>query len=147
MRDVVNILVVEDDDVDVESLRRLFAKNGIKNPVYHAANGYEALDIMRGDDLQGGVSAQRLAKPFIVLLDINMPLMNGLELLKALRADENLKDTVVFILTTSPRSEDKDMTYQMNVAGYFLKKDIHQLITLLRLYWEINEFPDQKIAI
>jgi len=137
MREVVNILVVEDDEIDVESLKRLFAKKEIKNPVYYAANGMEALAIMRGENDQA-----KVPKPFIVLLDINMPKMNGIEMLRELRSDENLKDTVVFVLTTSPRDEDKTITYKLNVAGYFLKKDIKELVTLLSLYWQLNEFPE-----
>lgn len=137
MREVVNILVVEDDEIDVEFLRRLLAKNAIKNPVYHAINGIEALEIMRGEN-----EKDKVPKPFVVLLDINMPMMNGIEFLKELRSDEHLKDSVVFILTTSPRDEDKNNAYQLNVAGYFLKKDVKELISLLSLYWQFNEFPE-----
>lgn len=137
MRDLVNILIVEDDEVDVESLMRLFSKNNIKNPVYCASNGVEALDIIRGVN-----ERERLPKPYVILLDINMPIMNGIELLKHLRGDESLKESVVFILTTSPLSADKITTYKLNVAGYFLKKDMAELVNLLSLYWQLNEFPD-----
>ncbi len=137
MREVVNILVVEDDEIDVEALKRLFAKRDIKNPVYYAANGIEALAIMRGENSQA-----KVPKPFIVLLDINMPMMNGIEMLRELRADEILRDTVVFVLTTSPRDEDKASSYHLNVAGYFLKKDVKELVNLLSLYWQLNEFPE-----
>lgn len=137
MREVVNILVVEDDEIDVEFLRRLLTKNAIKNPVYHAVNGIEALEIMRGEN-----ERDKVPKPFIVLLDINMPMMNGIEFLRELRGDESLKDSVVFVLTTSPRDEDKSNAYQLNVAGYFLKKDVKELINLLSLYWQFNEFPE-----
>lgn len=137
MRDVVNILVVEDDEIDVESLKRLFSKKDIKNPVFYAANGIEALEIMRGENNQA-----KVPKPYIVLLDINMPMMNGIEFLQEIRSDEHLKDTVVFVLTTSPRDEDKATTYQLNVAGYFLKKDMKELVNLLSLYWQLNEFPE-----
>ena len=71
-----------------------------------------------------------------------MPIMNGIELLKHLRGDESLKESVVFILTTSPLSADKITTYKLNVAGYFLKKDMAELVNLLSLYWQLNEFPD-----
>lgn len=135
--DIVNILVVEDDEIDAEALRRLLNKNNIKNPVYYATNGLEALDIMRGEN-----NRDKVQKPYIVLLDINMPLMNGLELLKEVRNDVNLKDNIVFILTTSPREEDKHLSYQLNVAGYFLKQDIKALVNLLGLYWDINQFPE-----
>jgi CheY-like chemotaxis protein len=137
MREVVNILVVEDDEIDVEALKRLFAKRDIKNPVYYAANGIEALNLMRGENAK-----QRVPKPFIVLLDINMPMMNGIEMLRELRADEELRNTIVFVLTTSPRDEDKITSYQLNVAGYFLKKDVKELVSLLSLYWQLNEFPE-----
>lgn len=137
MREVVNILIVEDDEIDAESLKRLFDKNGIKNPVYRAANGVEALEIMRGEN-----NRSKVPKPYVVLLDINMPLMNGIEMLKELRNDEQLKDSIVFILTTSPRDEDKNISYQLNVAGYFLKQDIKELVNLLSLYWQLNEFPE-----
>lgn len=137
MRDVVNILVVEDDEIDVEVLKRLFAKRDIKNPVYYASNGFEALELMRGEN-----STTKVPKPFLILLDINMPMMNGIEMLRELRADEALRDTVVFILTTSPRDEDKAVSYQLNVAGYFLKKDVKELVNLLSLYWQLNEFPE-----
>lgn len=137
MREVVNILVVEDDEIDVESLKRLFNKRDIKNPVFYASNGIEALEIMRGEN-----NHAKVPKPYIVLLDINMPMMNGIEFLKEIRGDEHLKDTVVFVLTTSPRDEDKATTYKLNVAGYFLKKDIKELVNLLSLYWELNEFPE-----
>ena len=137
MREMVNILIVEDDDVDVEFLRRLLSKRDIKNPVYRAANGVEALQIMRGES-----NNAKVPKPFVVLLDINMPLMNGIEMLRELRNDDELKHTVVFMLTTSPREEDKITAYQLNVAGYFLKKDMKELINLLSLYWQLNEFPE-----
>lgn len=137
MREIVNILMVEDDDIDVEALKRLFAKNGIRNPVYHATNGVEALEIMRGEN-----NKDKLPKPYVVLLDINMPLMNGIELLKEIRNDQELKDSVIFVLTTSPREEDINITYQLNIAGYFLKKDARELISLLSLYWTLNEFPE-----
>lgn len=137
MREIVNVLIVEDDEMDVELLKRLFHKENIKNPVYHAENGIEALKIMRGEEHK-----EKVPNPFIVLLDINMPLMNGMEFLKELRQDEKLKDSVVFVLTTSPRDEDKNTAYNLNVAGYFLKKDVKDLISLLELYWTLNEFPE-----
>lgn len=137
MREIVNILMVEDDDIDVEALKRLFSKNGIRNPIYHAANGLEALEIMRGEN-----NKDKLPKPYIVLMDINMPMMNGIELLKEIRNDQELKDSVIFVLTTSPRDEDINVTYKLNVAGYFLKQDVKELISLLSLYWTLNEFPE-----
>jgi len=136
MPDTVNVLLVEDDETDVELIRRLFKKENIDNPLYHASNGVEALDIIRGRN-----NTKQIPRPYIILLDINMPMMNGIEMLKDLRSDEATKDSVVFVLTTSPREEDKNTTYKLNIAGYFLKRDVRELISLLTLYWRLNEFP------
>ncbi|HEY8963884.1 MAG TPA: response regulator [Alphaproteobacteria bacterium] len=133
----VNVLVVEDDEVDVEFLQRLFKKRGISNPIYHARNGVDGLALIRGEN-----NREKVSKPFIVLLDINMPMMNGMEMLEELRKDEKLRDSIVFILTTSPREEDKQNAFKLNVAGYFLKQDVNELIELLGLYWKLNEFPE-----
>jgi len=134
--ETVNVLVVEDDEIDVELLRRLFKKHDIKNPLYHARNGLVGLELIRGQN-----NDEKVTRPFIILLDINMPMMNGMEMLEEIRQDEKLKDSIVFILTTSPREEDKERAYRLNVAGYFLKQDVSSLIDMLGLYWRLNEFP------
>ena len=81
----------------------------------------------------------------MVLLDINMPRMNGIEFLEALRADPKLSRTIVFVLTTSDREEDKVAAYEHHVAGYILKsragEDFLEVIKLLRVYWRLVEFP------
>ena len=138
MDEPVNVLLVEDDEVDVEVIRRRFQRGNIVNPIYHAANGMDALEMLRG-----GKDRQKVPRPYIILLDINMPLMNGVEMLKELRNDKTLEQSIVFVLTTSPRDEDKAVTYKLNVAGYFLKKNVEELIEMLDLYWQINEFPGQ----
>ncbi|RYZ78200.1 MAG: response regulator [Moraxellaceae bacterium] len=136
MAEVINVLIVEDDDVDVEVLTRMFKKLAIPNPVYRASNGVQALEIMRGKNAE-----QKITQPFIILLDINMPLMNGAELLQEMRADNDLKDNVVFILTTSPRQEDIQMAYDFHAAGYFLKRDSKELVNLINMYMQLNQFP------
>lgn len=135
MRETANILIVEDDFVDVEVLQRLIKKNAIDNPVYHASNGIEALEIMRGENAKA-----KIPSPFIILLDINMPMMNGIELLAELRDDENLRNNIVFMVTSSPRKEDIAKTYDLNVAGYFLKNDLKDLVSLIGMYLNLNEF-------
>lgn len=139
---VVNVLVVEDDDIDVEFLRRIFKKKEITNPIYHARNGLDGLAIVRGEN-----DKEKVPRPFIILLDLNMPMMNGMEMLQELRRDEQLRDSIVFVLTTSPREQDKHEAYKLNVAGYFLKQDVHELINLLGLYWKLNEFPATSAAL
>ena len=140
MTSMVNLLLVEDDEVDVQGLKRAFAKSRIGNPITVARDGIEALEILRGENGQA-----KLAKPHLILLDLNMPRMNGLEFLEAIRADEDLKTSVVFMITTSRAEEDKARAYEKNVAGYIVKQDpantFMQAVALLEHYWRIVEFP------
>ena len=141
MTSMVNLLLVEDDEVDVQGLKRAFAKSRIGNPITVARDGIEALEILRGENGQA-----KLAKPHLILLDLNMPRMNGLEFLAAIRADEDLKASVVFMITTSKAEEDKARAYEKNVAGYIVKQDsantFMQAVALLEHYWKIVEFPE-----
>lgn len=134
---IVNILLVEDDDVDVMNVRRAFSKNNIANPLYVAANGAEALDALRG----GRVPSTRR----IVLLDLNMPRMNGIEFLKELRADPELAPTPVVVLTTSNDERDRVEAYNLNVAGYLVKPvtfaNFVELMAALNRYWTLVELP------
>src|SRR5437763_13518330 len=109
----LHILLVEDDQVDVMNVRRAFEKNKILNPLYVAMNGSEALAMLR----DGRVPRDRR----LVLLDLNMPGMNGIEFLRELRADPDLKLTPVVVLTTSNDERDKVHAYDFNVAGYLVK--------------------------
>jgi CheY-like chemotaxis protein len=141
MAPMVNLLLVEDDEVDVQGLKRAFAKSRIGNPITVARDGIEALEILRGENGQA-----KLAKPHLILLDLNMPRMNGLEFLEAIRADEDLRTSVVFMITTSRAEEDKARAYEKNVAGYIVKQDpantFMQAVALLEHYWKIVEFPE-----
>jgi len=136
----VTILLVEDDEVDVMSVQRAFKKNQISNPLHVAGNGLEALAMLRGD----GVPKLDPA-PKIILLDLNMPKMNGIEFLKELRADEALKPISVFVLTTSNQDSDRVNAYDLNVAGYILKPvELDKFIEAVKtmgLYWSLNELP------
>lgn len=136
----VHVLLVEDNEVDREAVRRAFAQHKIANPIVDAVDGIEALDVLRGTN-----GTARLPRPFLILLDINMPRMNGIELLRELRADPELRDSIVFVLTTSKSDEDKMAAYQANVAGYIAKSEVGagfmRLVTLLDHYWKVVEFP------
>lgn len=136
----VNILLVEDDDVDAEGAIRAFKEKKILNPIHHATDGVEALDILRGTN---GVT--KIDTPYLILTDINMPRMDGIELLEEIRQDPELKPSVVFVLTTSQREEDKVKAYQFNVAGYLIKShvgdDFMKMVDMLDSYWKIVEFP------
>ncbi|GLH81262.1 response regulator [Bradyrhizobium sp. SSBR45G] len=136
----LTILVVDDDDGDARSVQRAFRSARIINPLLRAFDGADALDILRGTNGKTKVSS-----PYILLVDINMPRMNGIELVKELRLDSSLNRTIVFILTTSSRDEDVFASYDLNVAGYILKErvgeDFQKLVELMRGYWRIVELP------
>ncbi len=133
----LNILLVEDDEVDVMNVRRAFQKNKIANPLYVAGNGIEALKMLRDGTVPG---TRRL-----ILLDLNMPKMNGIEFLKELRADPQLAPLSVVVLTTSNDDRDKVDAYNLNVAGYLLKPvtflNFVELMATLNKYWALVEMP------
>ena len=133
----LNILLVEDDQVDVMNVRRAFEKNRIANPLFFASNGLEALEMLRSGRIP---DARR-----IVLLDLNMPRMSGLEFLREIRADPALHSTVVIVLTTSNDERDKIEAYNLNVAGYLLKPvtflNFVEAMAALNKYWALVELP------
>jgi len=133
----VTILVVDDDDVDVMGVQRALRKLKILNPVIRAHDGIEGLELLRNSSI--------VKRPYIILLDLNMPRMNGFEMLKELRQDEALASSVVFVLTTSKADEDKVEAYQQNVAGYVVKNKVGEgfmgLIEMLDRYWRVVELP------
>lgn len=132
----VNLLVIDDDDIDATALRRALTKLKLLNPLYRAKDGLEGLELLRSG---------AIPMPYIILLDINMPRMNGLEFLEELRADPELTHSIVFVLTTSKSDEDIIAAYREHVAGYLLKQrmdsDFMQVVGLLDHYWRIIELP------
>ena len=132
----LEILLVEDDAVDVMNVRRAFTKNKLTNTIHEAKNGLEALELLR----KGTLPARHL-----VLLDLNMPKMNGIEFLRELRADPDLKTTSVVVLTTSNEDRDRIEAYKLNVAGYLLKPvtfpSFVDLMAALNKYWTLVELP------
>lgn len=134
---MLNIVLVEDDAVDVMNVRRAFEKNKIINPLHVAANGIEALQMLRGDQ----VPKERR----IVLLDLNMPRMNGIEFLRHVRSDPALNLIPVVVLTTSGDEKDKVEAFNLNVAGYLVKpvtfSDFAELMATVNKYWSLVEFP------
>ena len=135
-RNPIPILLVEDYDIDVEIVRRLLKRVEISNPLHVARDGVEALSLLDADGGNGTVS-----QPCIILVDINMPRMNGFELLGKLRSDDSLRRNVVIFLTTSSRQDDIAKAYDLNAAGYVLKEHTAALAGLLKDYCSINEFP------
>jgi CheY-like chemotaxis protein len=134
---MLNILLVEDDEVDVMNIRRAFQKNHIANPLFVAGDGIEALEKLRS----GAVPKDRR----IVLLDLNMPRMNGIEFLRELRKDPELRSATVVVLTTSNDDRDKIDAYNLTVAGYLLKpvtfSNFCEVMSALNRYWALVELP------
>jgi CheY-like chemotaxis protein len=114
----VSILIVDDDEIDTRAVERALRQQRIVNPVYRAANGLEGLAMLRGE---GG--RQKVPRPYLILLDLNMPRMNGLQFLQELRGDSSLSDSIVFVLTSSRADEDKAAAYEKHIAGYLVKPD------------------------
>jgi CheY-like chemotaxis protein len=137
----VTILSVDDDKVDTMAIRRAFKELKIANPIVHARNGIEALEHLRGTNGSPGLHA-----PLLVLLDLNMPRMGGIEFLRELRRDPALSQTLVFVLTTSGAQEDRAGAYSMHVAGYLQKNrpsgSFVDSIKMLQNYWQAVDFPD-----
>jgi CheY-like chemotaxis protein len=138
----IHILLVEDDEVDVMNVRRAFKKSNIVHPIYIAGNGLEALAILRG---KAKIDPAMPQARRLILLDLNMPRMNGIEFLRELRVDENLRSIPVIVLTTSNEDRDKVEAYNLNVAGYILKpvtfSNFVDVMSTLNKYWMLNEIP------
>lgn len=130
------LLIVDDDEVDPKMIKRCFTSS----EVFTAKNGLDALRLLRGDDLH-----QPLARPFLVLLDLSMPRMSGIEFLQTIRKDDQLRDLVVFVMTTSDLQSDKAAAYQQQVAGYICKErlgyDYTTLVDFVHSYWDLMELP------
>jgi CheY-like chemotaxis protein len=133
----LNILLVDDDEVDVMTVRRAFTKANIANQLYVATDGIEALALLRTD----GIPTSRR----LVLLDLNMPRMSGIEFLREVRGDPALQALTVVVLTTSNEDRDRVDAYQLNVAGYLLKPvtfaAFADVMATLNKYWTLMEMP------
>ena len=116
MNKIINILLVEDDQLDSMDIKRSLDKLNILYRMSVARNGEEALQVLKGEHQS---SFEKL--PDVILIDINMPRMNGLELLSVIRATDEWKDLKCFMITTSDEKVDKDKTSELGVSGYIVK--------------------------
>ena len=136
MRNSKPILLVEDDEVDTMTVQRAFKDLKVTNELAHRINGEEALKYLRAEDSQ---------MPCVVLLDLNMPKMNGIEFLKISKEDEKLKKLPVVVLTTSKEEHDIVESFELSVAGYIVKpvdyKRFVEAIRAIDLYWTLSELP------
>lgn len=136
MNKEVTILLIEDDEVDAIGIIRSFNKHRIANNIIRARHGAEAIQRLDSGEIPA---------PFIILLDINMPTMGGLEFLTHLREHPQYKDVVVFILTSSDDESDILAGYKSHIAGYFVKNEtgenFQKVVEMLDGYWKIVHLP------
>jgi len=136
MRNSKPILLVEDDNVDVMTVKRALKDLNIKNQLVSTANGEEALEYLKNNGNN---------KPGIILLDLNMPKMNGIEYLTIVKADESLKKIPVVVLTTSSQQQDIVECFKFSVAGYIVKSvdyaEFTEAINTINLYWTLSKLP------
>lgn len=139
MRNTKPVLLVEDDAIDTMTVRRAFRDLKLSNPLAHATNGEEALDYLRNVEN---------ARPCVILLDLNMPRMNGVEFMKAVKADSVLKKIPIVVLTTSRDDRDIVESYKLSAAGYIVKpvdyKKFVEAIRTIDVYWTISELPQEQ---
>ena len=138
---IVSILHVEDDEVDAMVMQRALKKTDLEYKYHHAKNGIEALDMLKGT----GEHEKIVPRPSVILLDLNMPQMNGHEFLRELRADEELKPISVYVMTTSNDDRDRLEAFGKNVAGYIVKpltlESYVEAISTLNKFWQLTELP------
>ena len=141
MDKIVNILLIDDDEIDCMNVKRAFQKSNIQNPLHIAHNGVDALEMLRGTNGFSKINPT----PRIILLDINMPKMNGIEFLKELRSDKDLHNISVFVMTTSNSDKDRIDAYEYNVAGYIVKPisfdKFVAAVSILNNFWQLCEQP------
>jgi len=139
MRDSRPVLLVEDDTIDAMTVRRAFRDLKVTNPLVHTVNGEEALAYLKDETKD---------KPCLILLDLNMPKMNGTEFLAVAKVDPVLKKIPVVVLTTSSEERDVVQSFRLSVAGYIIKpvdyRNFVDAIRMIDLYWTLSELPDEK---
>ena len=137
MKDQGTILLVEDDRVDAMTVKRALREVNFKNPLEIVGNGEEALEFLRNPENP---------HPGIILLDLNMPKMNGIEFLRIAKSDKDLRRIPVIVLTTSKEDRDRFETFNLSVAGYMLKPvDYDQFLKVMRAikdYWAFSELAE-----
>ena len=143
MRDNIPVLLVDDDQVDIMTVQRAFKVNNIVNPLKITGNGREALDYLKREGKYKNPQAS--PRPGIILLDLNMPIMNGIEFLKIAKADSELRKIPVIVLTTSKEENDRVESFNLSVAGYIIKpvefEKFVDAVRVLNLYWTLSELP------
>ncbi len=136
MRNSKPILLVEDDSVDVMTVKRALKDLEVASELVSTGDGEEALAYLKEEENP---------KPSVILLDLNMPKMNGTEFLKIVKADERLKKIPVIVLTTSNSEQDIAKSFELGAAGYMVKsvdyKKFMEIIKTIDSYWTLSKLP------
>ena len=136
------ILLVDDDGIDALTVRRAFKDLGVTNPLVHSVNGEEALKYL---------TDQSNERPCVILLDLNMPKMNGIEFLGIVKEDDSLKHIPVIVLTTSTEECDIRESFRHSVGGYIVKpvdyKNFVEAMRTVNMYWTLSELPSEEARI
>ena len=136
------ILLVEDDSVDAMTVKRAMRDLQVNHSVIHSVNGEEAMKYLTSPDTE---------KPFVILLDLNMPKMNGIELLKVMKIHPELKTIPVIVLTTSKEQQDVLDSFEFGASGYMVKPvDYSKFVEILRrifTYWDSSELPENELLL
>jgi CheY-like chemotaxis protein len=136
MKNLKPILFVEDNSIDVMTIKRAFMELKVTNPLVHKVNGAEALEYLKNKSNK---------KPCVILLDLNMPKMSGIEFLKIIKTDDELRRIPIVVLTISEEERDITESFQLSVAGYIVKpvdyKKFVEAVRTINLYWTLSELP------
>ncbi len=140
MRDCRPVLLVEDDTIDAMTVRRAFSDLKVTNPLAHSLNGEDGVAYLTQETNE---------RPCVIFLDLNMPKMNGLEFLRIVKADPELRKIPVVVLTTSNEEQDIVASFRLSVAGYIVKPvDYQKFVEAVRtfdIYWTLSILPDEKV--
>jgi CheY-like chemotaxis protein len=136
----ITLLLIEDDDVEAERVARAFRQSGTTHSIRRALDGVEALDILRGN------VPPPLSNRVVILLDLKMPRMDGIQFLDELRSDESLRQAIVFVLTTSENEQDRLRAYERHIAGYIVKTkcaaSFAEVVAMVEAYCTLVDFPE-----
>jgi CheY-like chemotaxis protein len=136
------ILLVEDDNVDAMTVKRAMRDLKVGHSVIHLVNGEEAMKYLTSPDTE---------KPFLVLLDLNMPKMNGIEFLKVMKTNSELKTIPVIVLTTSKEQRDILSSFELGASGYMVKpvdySKFVEILSKVMIYWNSSELPKNELLL
>lgn len=136
------IMLIEDDSVDAMTVKRAMRELHVTNSMIHCLNGEEGLKYLTDPEME---------LPFVILLDLNMPKMSGIEFLKAVKTYAELKPIPVVVLTTSKERQDVQDSFELGAAGYMIKPvdyvKFTEVINTVMLYWRLSELPRQELKL